>query len=332
MKLELLPGAWTLEAFRRGGVDIEELTRLLPDDVREILYHINRISPERVDILLTMCAKLSGNKNFGLTMNERIDVTMYGLFGYLLLNSSTVQDLFNTIEHYYPILYAGGASFKIVNYNKQVHISFITKTDAQASHRHLTEWSLGFIPYYLQIALGEIGIPQSAHFTHKEVVDKEKLSSVFGPKISFDQDSNQLFYPRSILKQHLSNVDAGLLKILRVQADKALRIYIKDDSLAAKIRLLLLENLGIGDATAAGIAHELNLTLSTFKRKLGQEKIDFKQIKASVRNDLAIEMLSQTRVSINDIARKTGFSDQSSFTRFFIRCNHTTPKKFRQQH
>jgi AraC-like DNA-binding protein len=331
MKLEPLPGAWTLEAFRRGGVDIEELTRLLPDDVREILYHIDTITPKQVNHLLANCAKLSGNINFGLTMNERVDITMYGLFGYLLLNSSTVQDLFNTIERYYSILYAGGAYFKITTTKTLVVITYGTYQPSKSDNRHLIEWSLGFIPYYLQAALGNTGIPQSTQFTHKQPMDLQKHRSVFGSEITFKQTNNQLIYPRSILKQHLSNVEPGLLKILREQADKSLKNYLKDDSLAARIRLLLAERLGITNATAADIAHELNLTLSTFKRKLVQEEIDFKQIKASVKNDLAKKMLTQTKVSINDIARKTGFADQSSFTRFFIRCNHTTPKKFRHQ-
>jgi len=82
-------------------------------------------------------------------------------------------------------------------------------------------------------------------------------------------------------------------------------------------------------ATATAIAKELNLTLSTFKRKLAAENINFRKAKESVRNKLAKKMLSETRAGISDIARKTGFADQSSFTRFFIRCNNISPMKYR---
>jgi len=91
MKLDKLPGAWVLEAFQRGGVDIDKLNQRLPDELNTLLYRMDIITPDSVNKLLLSCAELTGEQDFGLKMNENIDITMYGLFGYLLLNSSTVE-------------------------------------------------------------------------------------------------------------------------------------------------------------------------------------------------------------------------------------------------
>jgi len=118
---------------------------------------------------------------------------------------------------------------------------------------------------------------------------------------------------------------------LRQEADELLQDPLVSDTLDNRVRLLLLENLEHHKANASYIASQLNMTLSTFKRKLVQEKINFRKMKESVKNERAKKMLISTEVSIFIIAKKTGFSDQGSFSRFFVRCNEVTPQKFRER-
>ena len=82
------------------------------------------IAPDSVNRLLLSCAELTDDQDFGLKMNENIDITMYGLFGYLLLNSSTVEDLFNNIDRYFSLLYIGGVFFKVTKQKNYVNIRY----------------------------------------------------------------------------------------------------------------------------------------------------------------------------------------------------------------
>jgi len=290
------------------------------------------ITPDSVNKLLLSCAELTGEQDFGLNMNENIDITMYGLFGYLLLNSSTVEDLFNNIDRYFSLLYVGGGFFEVTKKKGYVNIGYNTDQAPLVSPRHFTEWSLGFIPYYLNTPLGDIAKPLSAQFTYDPPDNIDKLESVFGKDLKFNQPKNLLVYRNTILKKRINDVDPGLLKILREEADKYLKDYLIDETLLGNIKMLLIEHLSNGKSNASDIASELNLTLSTFKRRLADNNIDFKKTKELIKNDLAKKMLCKTKVKLTDIARKTGFSDQSSFTRFFIRCNTITPQEFRKKH
>ena len=326
-----LPGTWVLEAFQRGGVSIEALTQHMPDEVNNLLYHPDTITPDYVNSLLIKCADLSNDPDFGLTMNERVDTSMYGVFGYLLLNSYTVEDLLSYLDRYYTIFHSGGPNFSVNTHQGMVKLHFGVAHPGKIHTRHQTEWSLGFMPYYLKPILGDIGIPISTYFRHSAPNNLQKLKSVFGHNLHFDQTENKVVYPESILKCALSDSSPSLLKILRQEADELLQSRLDSDSLDKRVRLLLLENLEHHKANASDIASQLNMTLSTFKRKLAQEKIDFRNMKESVKNERAIKMLISTEVSIFIIAKKTGFSDQSSFSRFFVRCNEVTPQKFRER-
>jgi len=331
MKKPELAGTWVLEAFHRGGVDIEALTLSMPDEIRVLLYQPEAISPDSVNRLLIKCAELSNNPDFGLTMNEWVDTSMFGVYGYLLLNSSTVEELLGYLERYYAIFYSSGAFFRIDICEERVSILFGVDHPGKIDTRHDTEWSLGFTPYYLESVLGDIGKPTSAHFTHSAPKDLRKLKSVFGHDLHFNQTENKVVYQKSILNYALSGTSPSLLKILRQEAEELLQERLKCDSLENRVRSLLFEGLEHHKTNGADIAKASNMTLSTFKRRLAQENINFKEVKESVKNNLAIKLLLSTELSIFEVSEKIGFYDHSSFSRFFVRCNEMTPQRFRER-
>ncbi|MCK5538579.1 MAG: AraC family transcriptional regulator ligand-binding domain-containing protein [Bacteroidales bacterium] len=331
MELDNISGAWVLEAFRRGGVDLDLLTQQLPDDVEMLLYNMYTIPPNNINRLLLACSEISDNQDFGLTMNERIDITMYGLIGYLMLNSCTVRDLCENLEKYYAIFYSAGPFFKFTINKNTISILFNTVQAEELSHRHQIEWSLGFIAYFLQSPLGELAKPSVALFSYNPPKNLDKLKSVFGCNLKFNQTENKLIYSKSLLNKQISNVDSGMLKVLHEEADLLLNNYLKKYSLLKKIKLLLVERIAGKHSNASDIAKELNFSLSTFKRNMHKENINFRETKDLIKNELAKKLLSKTTVNLNCIAKKTGFSDQSSFTRFFLRCNSMTPHEFREK-
>lgn len=326
-----LPGTWAIEAFQRGGVDIEALTESLPEEVNTLLYEMSTMPPESVNRLLTKCAELSNDQDFGLTMNERVDTSMFGVFGYLLLNSGTVEDLLGYIERYYTIFYSSGVFFTINTLEETINIQFHVDHSDTFNTRHQSEWSLGFLPYYLTPILGNAGKPISANFRHSAPNDLQKLKSIFGHGLHFNQPENKLVYQKSILKCSLSETSPSLLKVLRQEADEILQARYDCETMEKKVRILLIESLEKNKATASDIARELNMTLSTFKRRLLEEKIVYKQLKEAVKNGLAVKLLLSTEASLFEIAKKLGFADQTSFSRFFVRCNETTPHRYREK-
>ena len=331
MKLKNLPGTWVLETFRRGGVDLNTLTQQLPDDVKLMLYEVDTIKPDSIERLLQVCADISGNPDFGLVMNELVDLTMYGIFGYILLNSGTVNDLFDALVRYHSVHHDGGIYYKKIIHKETVSIQFCYDEKSQDSNRHTTDWGLGFIPLYLQPLLTRQSQPIKAQFIHSAPKDLRKLHRYFGNVLEFNQQENQLVYPRTILKEPLSKADLGLLKILQTEADKHLLNLNKESDFLKEIKTIIFQNLARKNSNASDVANTLNLSLSSFKRKLIKENINFKNIKNLIKNDLAKQLLTETNISLSDIAQQTGFNNSSGFIRFFIRYNQQKPFEYRKR-
>jgi len=329
MELRELPGAWVLEAFRRGGVDVELLSQQLPDDVPLMLYEMDTIPPDSINRLLQACADISGNENFGLAMNELVDMSMYGLLGYLILNCSTVEDLFETLVRYHSVHHNGGMDYEIIRLDDTVAFRICHDERTHFDHRHTSEWGLGCIPSILKLPLGDLSVPLVTQFIHGPPKSLENLQACFGQNIEFNQTDDQLIYPKFVLTKNISDADPHMLKVLRVTADNHLLMLRENGSLLGNTKAILFENLGDKRCNVPQVAEALNMSTSTFKRKLAKEGVDFKKAKESVRNELAKNLLSQSDVRVCQIAQKVGFTNQSSFTRFFVRCNQITPQSFR---
>ena len=224
----------------------------------------------------------------------------------------------------------GGIFYKKHIDKDTVRIQFYYTNNRHARYRQTTDWGLGFIPRYLKASLVELAQPLSAQFAYDRPEDMRKLRALFGPRLEFNQPDNQLIYPHTILTQRLTKVDPGLLKILRTEADRYLLGQKKDSALLKEIKMILFENLNDNKTNAADIADILNISLSTFKRRLTVEGIDFKRTKDAVKNELARQLLTETSMKISEVAQKTGFKNPGSFTRFFIRYNQQKPLEYRK--
>jgi hypothetical protein len=78
------PGAWLLESVARGGVDVEELTERLPEEIHRMTSSPETLEPEVVNTILLECALPSGDSNFGLRMIELVQTSDLGVYGDLL--------------------------------------------------------------------------------------------------------------------------------------------------------------------------------------------------------------------------------------------------------
>ncbi|AMP09100.1 bacterial regulatory helix-turn-helix s, AraC family protein [Collimonas arenae] len=78
------------------------------------------------------------------------------------------------------------------------------------------------------------------------------------------------------------------------------------------------------------MSRELQTPASTLRRKLSQEGQSYQAIKDNLRRDLAINYLSGSSRSIEDIAISLGFADPSAFHRAFKKWTGNSPGEHRR--
>ena len=79
------------------------------------------------------------------------------------------------------------------------------------------------------------------------------------------------------------------------------------------------------------IAESLCMTSRTLRRKLEAEGTSYSDLLTSVRKALAIDYLTTTLLSTEDVALTLGFSDAVSFRHAFMRWTGLTPNEYRSE-
>ncbi|PAU80011.1 AraC family transcriptional regulator [Halovibrio salipaludis] len=79
------------------------------------------------------------------------------------------------------------------------------------------------------------------------------------------------------------------------------------------------------------VAEEVGLNPQTLRRRLRREGLTFNEVRNQLRRDLAIDLLSRTRHSVEEIGHRVGFSDPSNFIRAFRQWTGVTPYRYRKQ-
>jgi len=324
-----LPGVWLLDAFRRGGVDARRLSERAPEQVDRLLRDPAGLDPDDLNRILIECAALSGNTSFGLHMTRFVDVSMLGTFGYLLLNAPTVGGFLEIAERYYPIFYRG-ARLVVSTDARCVQLGYGPAQPSNLSPRHDNEWTLGFFVEFIRDRVGEDWFPIRTTFANEAPRGLSELRRVFGGEILFNQPSTMIEFDRALLDHRINESDPRLLEILRGQAEALLGGIETPSSLESEVRLQILEQLERGAAKAAVIARRMAMSLSTFKRRLQRESLQFRALRDSVIRDVATRSLLETDLEIGDIAHKLGYSETSAFHRSFVRIVGQTPAQYRR--
>ena len=78
------------------------------------------------------------------------------------------------------------------------------------------------------------------------------------------------------------------------------------------------------------VASMLYVSESTLRRRLKDESTNFRAICDEVRNVLACQYLSTTKLTVSEIANLLDYAETVSFRRAFVRWNGTTPSQYRQ--
>jgi len=325
-----LQGIWLLEAFRRSGVNTDDLVRECQVELTNLLATPRTTSTHDLNTVLLCCARLSGDENFGLHMVDHVDVVMMGPMGYLQVNAPTVKHLMDFTTKFYHTLYLG-ASFHFKQGKKTSIIEFRLNMPLGVSPRHQNEWSLGFLPDFISKQLGYRWQPIRAEFTNDAPDNVNDLVAIFGGDISFNAPRTAFYFDTNSLSLKINRTDPHLLKVLTNQAEAIMSEIGHQEPFVTMIRFQILEGMESGAAGSSDIARRMAMSRSTLKRRLVAYGLSFRELKDEVIREVATEALLDTNADVGEVAAKLGYSELSAFDRGFKRLMGMSPTKFRQQ-
>lgn len=119
--------------------------------------------------------------------------------------------------------------------------------------------------------------------------------------------------------------NAGMWDFFEPELRRRLNDLSGDATLGAKVRAALIELLPAGSGSARSVARQLGISTRTLQRRLGDEGITFQALLADLREQLARHYLTESTLSLTEIAFLVGYDNPSSFHRAFNQWTGATP-------
>jgi AraC-like DNA-binding protein len=118
-------------------------------------------------------------------------------------------------------------------------------------------------------------------------------------------------------------------RLAREQCERELALVDLQPTFDTRVRGLVLSEEG-GYRSLAEVAEELRISPRTLKRRLAEHGTNFSDLRERLQREYALLLLRSTKLSLEIVAERVGYSDGTNFTRAFRRWMGTTPAAYRR--
>lgn len=319
-----------VDALGREGISIAEALRGAGLRQNELNSSSTRVSVRQVIRICRNAATLSRDPHFAYHAGTRVHLSAYGMYGFAILSSNTFrQGIAFALKYHQLAIPLVDFSWHEVRGRATWNFVPIENLHLDAAlWRFVVEFELAIVLSLHRDYIGrsfsplKVGLPFPAPPDAGVYPDMFGCPVVFGhaqASLTFDSKwlDGEPQFGNEMAHNELARICDGLLE------EFSLRVGI-----AGRVREILLVNR-MSRLSIAAVAKQLHMTERTLRRRLRDENTSFRAVLAELRMRLATKYLRDTDLSIGEIARSLGFSEDVSFRQSFRRWSDVAPHAFR---
>ncbi len=263
-------------------------------------------------------------------IGSRLHLSAYGMYGYALMCSPTMRDFFDFAVRYQPLAtptvrleWRAEGNFAIWRF-REIYRN-VMSSDVRT---FLVRQQMKMTFTHIRDTAGVDNLPVRALFALPEDVHVAEDARQLSCPCFYEQEANELHYPIGILDQTPELGNRLTRTMLEETCERLIGQSRISSGLSGEVYQLLL-NAPSQFPSMTAIAAQLGLQERTLRRRLAAEDSSYGAIVDDVRRRLAIEYLQSTRMSVDDVAWKAGFSDSANLRRAIRRWTGKTITEIR---
>jgi len=319
--------ALLLDVLSRRGVATETLladTRIEPGCWRDPQA---RIIAQDFEVVATRAMALSGEPWLGWELGASMTLSSHGFLGYAAMSSATLGEALELAVKYFR--------------TRSTLVQLETFTDGDMAVMQINELlALGDLAPLIMESLfssfhfmGEKLVPGldvigELRFSYPEPDYFARMRPVMPVPVYFDCAYNQMRFPVERMQYPLQFADPRLARMAADQCEQEMASIKLPPPLLGQVRRIILGGGGRFPGVEE-VAGELHMSSRTLKRKLQQLGTSYQEVLDGLRKGLAVEYLTQSEKTVDEIAMTLGYSDASNFARAFRRWTARSPSDYR---
>lgn len=310
-------GIATPEILAGTGITAADL-----DDPESVVAASDEIVAARR--LLCLLPDTSG---LGIDVGSRFRLTHLGLFGFAVMSCATLRELFDISMRYFSLtmlnidisLFEGAETclleFAVDHLPVDVR-GFFLERDIAGIAMTVSDFALPVVTRYADQVSVEVTLDQQVVAPLLEllpVLDRE-----------FGRAHNRLHFPRAMFDEPLPQADRHTLEMCVAQCDLLVQRAESRRGITAVVRSKLFRESG-DFPTLPEVAAELDVHPRTLRRQLADEGTSFRDLLNEARSALAVDLLCNVGLTVEQVSRRLGYTDASTFCHAFKRWHGVSP-------
>ncbi len=324
------PSLYILETAGRHGLDAETClsgTGLTFQDLSDPATEVR--AGQELTIIRNVIGRLGDRPGLGMETGSHYTFADTGILGYALLSSPTVGDAID-VACRYAVLTTTYLSLAAPELNKTEAI--IEFDDAQVPpdvRRFLLERDFAIFLQILPSLMGGIQAPTTLRLEVADLQLPASLVKIEHLTVIVEHTArNALVIPADLVTQPMPAAEPQTAAICIRQCEELLNRRLARRGISAAIRMRMIQDSTRIPAMAT-VARELCITERTLHRRLAAEGTSFRGLLDEVRATLSVELLN-SGLTVEETARRLGYSETAAFTRAHTRWNGCPPSKRRR--
>jgi len=295
----------------------------------EIIEDSHCFVPQAImTIFADAVARLAGEEHFGLKLAPHVEVARYGDWGEYLLGGNTLGSAIRRTAATMSF-HARGDALSLDVLGGSARISYVSAARGLDGYPHVAFGTLGaivslckaYLPAHWRPHRVEVDIPMSRRRTICE--DTFECPVLFGaPRLAVWLDAGAL---RSIAHRPPRRT-LTIGDLARARGDLH-----RMPGMTGVVAQQVWAQILTGSISIQSTALALDTSVRTLQRELNREGVDFRAVVNALRGRRALELLSETEMSVTRIATMLGYSAPAHFARAFRKSMAIAPTEFRQR-
>jgi AraC-like DNA-binding protein len=279
---------------------------------------------------MDIAARELDDDRYGIHLAAKVDLRDADALAYVGLASHTLGDALANIARYSQI-FNEAARFDVSTEDGLTVVTATGVDPAFVHQRQQMEFTSGLLVPLCRMLTKRQVTPVSVHFVHGRQRGQREVSRYFGCKVSYFQNRAEIVLKASDTAIPIDTSDYRLLKILMTYCDAILKEHsLREGGLLQKVEQRIVDLLPKGAAKAKVIATDLGISERTLTRQLAALGTSFNEMLDRLRNELALKYVSETDLSLRQVAFLLGYANQPAFTLAFRRWTGKAPRELRQ--
>ncbi|HJV72752.1 MAG TPA: AraC family transcriptional regulator [Noviherbaspirillum sp.] len=284
---------------------------------------------QELRLVRNLVERLGDQPSLGLEAGRRYHFTAFGTLGLAMVSSPSMRHALDVAMRYFDLAFAF-TRFHVEDSDDQTLITLDDSAIPTELRRFVVERDVCAMITTQRDLFAGTPVLQRLTFSFGTPANVSDYTSVFGVSPVFGARTNVAAFDRRLIESPLPQANELAQRAAEEQCRRLLEVRRVQASIAERVRERLVSDVSqMPDMEL--VARQLCMTTRTLRRHLLAGNTSFMELRDKVLQDRAQELLCASKLSVEQIGERLGYSEATCFINAFKRWTGQTPHAYRLQ-